>query len=164
MKRLGPRAYLVLEKKSFKGFYYIRAWKPTTMTILAIFHSPAPRRLNMKFEQYWPRGLRGEVIWNYQHFFSHTNVLGQYKCIRKQKDQTSMYDHHFSNFGWSPVPDDLCKDSAWRRPLFRRRRFFKGFYHIWAWQPSWSMDHDHFSNLSFPCPKEASNEIWATLA
>ena len=30
--------------------------------------------------------------------------------------------------------------------------FFKGFYHIWAWQPSWSMDHDHFSNLSFPCP------------
>ena len=43
-------------------------------------------------------------------------------------------------------------------------KIFKCFYHIWAWQPSWSMDHDHFSNLSFPCPKEAPYEIWATLA
>ena len=25
------------------------------------------------------------------------------------------------------------------------------------------MDHDHFSNLSLPCPKEAPHEIWATL-
>ena len=23
-----------------------------------------------------------------------------------------MYDHHFSNFGRPPFPDDLCKDSA----------------------------------------------------
>ena len=23
-----------------------------------------------------------------------------------------MYDHYFSNFGRTPVPDDLCKDSA----------------------------------------------------
>ena len=41
---------------------------------------------------------------------------------------------------------------------------FKGFYHIWAWRPSWSMDRDHFSNLSFPQPKEAPYEIWAKLA
>ena len=26
------------------------------------------------------------------------------------------------------------------------------------------MDRNHFSNLSFPCPREALNEIWATLA
>ena len=32
-----------------------------------------------------------------------------------------------------------------------RRRFFKGFYHIWARQPFWSIDHTHFSNLSFSC-------------
>ena len=31
-------------------------------TILAIFHFPAPGRLQMKFEQHWPRGSRGEVI------------------------------------------------------------------------------------------------------
>ena len=36
---------------------------------------------------------------------------------------------------------------------------FKGFYHIWAWRPSWSMDRDHFSNFSFPQPKEAPYEI-----
>ena len=44
------------------------------------------------------------------------------------------------------------------------KNIFKGFYYIWAWQPFWSMDHDHFSNLSFSCPKEAPHKIWATLA
>ena len=27
---------------------------------------------------------------------------------------------------------------------------FQGFYHIWAWQPSWSCDLDHLYKLSFP--------------
>ena len=44
------------------------------------------------------------------------------------------------------------------------KKIFKGFYHIWSWPPPWSMDGNNFSNLSFPCPKEAPNEIWATLA
>ena len=44
------------------------------------------------------------------------------------------------------------------------KKIFKGFYHIWAWWPSWSMDRDHFSNFSFPQPKEAPYEIWAKLA
>ena len=115
-----------------------------------------------------------------------------------------MYDHDFSNFGSSPVPKDICKDSAIRHARFWRRRFlkvfpiqmhrearkkvkrqrttillailvdlpspmipanvqpqkiFKGFYHIWAWRPSWSTDRDHFSNLLFPHPKEAPYEI-----
>ena len=68
------------------------------------------------------------------------------------------------NFGRSPVPDDLCKDSTQRHLLFWRRKFLKVFYHIWAWQPFWSMNPDYFSNLSFICPKEAPYEIWATLA
>ena len=38
-------------------------------------------------------------------------------------------------------------------------KIFKGFYHIWARQPSWSMDHDHFSNLLFLKPKEAPHKI-----
>ena len=37
---------------------------------------------------------------------------------------------------------------------------FKGFYHIWAWQPSWSCDLDHLYKLSFPLPKEAPHKIW----
>ena len=35
------------------------------------------------------------------------------------------------------------------------KKIFKGFYHIWAWRPSWSTNRDHFSNLLFPLPKEA---------
>ena len=48
-----------------------------TVTILAIFCSPAPKR-----PQHWPGGFR-KVVWNSQHF-SHTNVWGPYKCIGKQ--------------------------------------------------------------------------------
>ena len=43
-------------------------------------------------------------------------------------------------------------------------KIFKGFFHIWAWRPSWSTNHDHFSNLLFPLPKVAPYEIWAQLA
>ena len=35
------------------------------------------------------------------------------------------------------------------------KKIFKGFYHIWALWQSWSTSRDHFSNLSFPQPKEA---------
>ena len=38
-----------------------------------------------------------------------------------------MYDHYFSNFGSSPVPEDICKDSAIRHTRFWRRRFLKVF-------------------------------------
>ena len=31
--------------------------------------------------------------------------------------------------------------------------FFKVFYHIWAWRPSWSCDPDAANKLSFPLPK-----------
>ena len=44
------------------------------------------------------------------------------------------------------------------------KKTFKGFYHIWAWRPPWSINCDHFSILSFPQPKEAPYEIWAKLA
>ena len=36
-------------------------------------------------------------------------------------------DHYFSNFGRSPVSDDLCKDSAPKHPQFQRWRFLKVF-------------------------------------
>ena len=61
MQRFSHKASLVLEKKIFKGFYiyghggHLGQW---TATILAIFHSPAPGRLQMKFDHNWPRGKR----------------------------------------------------------------------------------------------------------
>ena len=41
---------------------------------------------------------------------------------------------------------------------------FKGFYHIWAWLPSWSCDLEHLYKLLFPLPKEAPHKIWLLLA
>ena len=50
--------------------------------------------------------------------------------------------------GWSPrcyIPSFLEIG-----PRFRRR-FLKGFYHIWAWRTSWSCDQHHVYKFSFPC-------------
>ena len=35
---------------------------------------------------------------------------------------------------------------------------FKGFYHIWAWWPSWSCDLDHLYKLLFSLHKKAPIE------
>ena len=35
----------------------------------------------------------------------------------------------------------------------------KGFYHIWAWRPSWSCDQDIANKITMPLPKEASHKI-----
>ena len=37
-------------------------------------------------------------------------------------------------------------------------KIFEGFYHIWAWPPSWSCDPDPWNKLSFPHPTEAPDE------
>ena len=39
-------------------------------------------------------------------------------------------------------------------------KIFEGFYHIWAWRPSWSCDPDAANKISFPLPKEAPHKIW----
>ena len=31
--------------------------------------------------------------------------------------------------------------------------FLKGFYHIWAWWPSWSCDQHHLINFHLPVPE-----------
>ena len=46
------------------------------------------------------------------------------------------------------------------RPAGSREDDFKGFYHIWAWRPSWSCDRDAANKLSYPLPKEAPHKIW----
>ena len=48
---------------------------------------------------------------------------------------------------------DLAIKSARR---FWRRRFFKGFYHIWAWRLSLSLDPDAANQISFPLLKDGS--------
>ena len=48
-----------------------------------------------------------------------------------------MYDHYFSNFGSSSVPEDICKDSAIRHARFWRRRFLKFFPYKCIGKQTW---------------------------
>ena len=41
------------------------------------------------------------------------------------------------------------------RPAGSGEEDFEGFYHIWAWRPSWSGDPDVANKISFPLPKDA---------
>ena len=48
--------------------------------------------------------------------------------------------------------------------LVLEQKIFKGFYHIWAWRPSWSCDLDRLNQLSSPLPKETPHKIWLCVA
>ena len=95
---------------------------------------------------------------------SHLNALGSKFDIDVQVSQgqprtiirTKIGRPHISNATYQ-VP----RSSAF---WFWRRFFWKGFYHIWGWRPSWSFDQDHLNKLLFPHPKESPNEISVQLA
>ena len=44
-------------------------------------------------------------------------------------------------------------------PPVLEKKIFEGFYHIWAWRPSWSCDLDFAIKLEMPLPKEAPHKI-----
>ena len=149
MQRLGPRAYLGMEKKIFEDFYHIWAWQPfwsMDHTHFSNLSFSCPRTLRMKFEQHWPGGVRGKAIWNYQHFF-HKNVWGPYKCIQKQtwprrkkvKCQcmtiilATLVDRLFQMIYANIQPQSILgsreEDSATSHPRFWRIRFLNAFSH-----------------------------------
>ena len=39
------------------------------------------------------------------------------------------------------------------------KKIFSGFYHIWAWRPSWSCDVDFAIKLSLSLPMDAPHKI-----
>ena len=49
----------------------------------------------------------------------------------------STYGHHLNKLWWAGVIDATYQVSWKSVHRFQRRRFLKGFYHIWAWRPSW---------------------------
>ena len=161
--KIQPKASSVLEKKIFKGFYHIWAWRPSWSTnrdhfsnLLFPLSKEAPYEIWAKLAQ----RLQRRSCLKFWTFFP-------YKCIRKQN--------------WPYYKKVKCQCTtiilailvalpfqmiyATIQPCsVLEKKIFKGFYHIWAWQPSWSTNRDHFSNFSFPHPKEAPYEIWAKLA
>ena len=61
---------------------------------------------------------------------------------------------------WAGVPDATYPVLSKSDCVFQRRRFLKGFNHIWVWQPSWSCNPHAANKFSFPLPKEAPHTIW----
>ena len=58
-----------------------------TTTILANFHFPAPGRLQMQFEQHWPRGFWGGHL-KFSTFFPYKSIGKQtWPCRKKVKCQ-----------------------------------------------------------------------------
>ena len=69
-----------------------------------------------------------------------------------------------NKLGRPHIPDATYQVPRSSAFWFWRRRFLKGFYHIWAWRPSWSCDPDHLNKLLFPHLKESPYEISVQLA
>ena len=137
MQRLGHKVYLVLEKKIFKGFHHGGHLGQGTVTILAIFNSPALRRLPKKFEKHWSSSFRGCRL-NFSTFFPYkcmgpiqmhreANLTCRKKMVKRQRMIII-----------SPTLVDLsslmiCAKLQHKGILSSREEdFFKGLYHIWA--------------------------------
>ena len=95
-KDKGPGLILFWRKRFLKVFTIYRQCRhfgQWTMTKFAIFHSPAPRRRHLKFEQHWPRGFRGghlklSTFFSIQMYGAHTNAYGSklYLAIKMSND------------------------------------------------------------------------------
>ena len=76
----------------------------------------------------------------------------------------SLQGYHLNKLWWAGVPNTTYQVSWKSASRFWKRRFLKGFYHIWAWRPSWSCDRHHVNKFSFPCTWKLSYKIWFRMA
>ena len=144
------------EEEILKGFYHIWAWWPSLSTLA--------KRAKVNLD-HWnlliaivslvlPYQVRISTL-AYTVFKKSTfQKKIPFKCIRKQ---IWPYLNKLGRPNTHNATYQVPKSSAF---WFWRRRFLKGFSHIWAWRPSWSCDQDHLNKLSFPHPKESLYEIW----
>ena len=68
----------------------------------------------------------------------------------------STFGHHLNKLGWPHIPNATYQHPR-SSAFWFWRRFLKVFLkkNIWAWQPSWSCDQDHFEQTLVPHPKES---------
>ena len=50
------------------------------------------------------------------------------------------------------------------RPNGFEEKDFEVFYHIWAYQPTWSCDQHHVNEFSVPCTLKLTYKIWLKMA
>ena len=76
-------------------------------------------------------------------------------CIFVQFRNVGLYKK-FTTFFHRP---DARYQISWKSVhWFQKRRFWKGFKHIWAWRPSGSCGPDAANKLSFPLPMGAPHK------
>ena len=75
----------------------------------------------------------------------------------------SSWDHHLNKLGRPHIPNATYQVSRSLAFWFWRKRFLKGFYHIWAWWPSLSCDQNILYKFWLTYHKESSHEIWVQL-
>ena len=87
-----------------------------------------------------------------------------FKCLRKQiwpwckVDQGQLRIIIWTNLVGPTYPMPNATYQIPRSPAFWfwRRRFLKGFYHIWAWRSSWSCDQNSLYKFWLTYHKESS--------
>ena len=109
-------------------------------------HKPSSVLENKIFKYFFPYKCIGKQTWS-----CHKKV----KCQCTTIILATLVD---------PCPRWFMQRLSPKASSVLEKKIFKVFYHIWAWRPSWSTNCDHFSNLSFPLPKEDPYEIWTKLA
>ena len=101
---------------------------------------------------HWPRS-RNDLDHQYTHLFIFS--VGFRSQATYSEKSRSTQGHHLNKLWWAGVTNATYQVSWKSVHRFGRRRFLKGFYHIWAWRPCWSCDPDAANKLSSPLPKEA---------
>ena len=115
-------------------------------------------------------GINPLSLWSFAVSFFHLNDFLIFS-IQKHKEanltlpkkRSRSTQGHYLNKLWCAQGQNATHQSPRSLALWFRR-FLKGFYHIWAWWPSWSCEPDCPNKLSFPRPMETPHEIWLWLA
>ena len=143
-------------KKNIFGFY--------TYYCLLLYMYIAPGQgqnfyFNLNLLSLWSFAVSFFHKMTFQQFFQYKTIRDQiWPCCKIAHSQTSVIIR--TNYDGPPSPQHYIPSTRSLALWFWRRRFLKGFYHIWAWWPSWSCDPHPLNKLSFPHPTEARYEIW----
>ena len=99
--------------------------------------------------------------WNFQKK-SHLNALGANLTLTLSRSSQFRFIIWTNLVG--PTSQKLHTKSQGHWPSGSwEEDFLNGFYHIWAWRPSWSCDQNILHKFWLTYHKESSHEIWVQL-
>ena len=102
-------------------------------------------------------GFKGFRKINFLRLFPCKCIWIQNLTLTLNRPRSNSY-HHLNN--WVGYTSQiLLTKSECHLPSCSGEEDFKGFYHIWAWRPSWSCDQNHLRKFSFPRRKKSSHTV-----